>query len=248
MNAAGNYELLIEKINLFIRKYYFNQFLRGLIFLGAGLFSAYVVITVSEYFGNFNILFRSILFYFFIFLNIGFICWLILPSLLAWLKLGKTLTHDQAAEIIGKHFGDVNDKLLNTLQLKKLSDADPQHRALIEAGIDQKIETLKPVSFPSAINIRENAKYLKWVIFPAGIICILALAAPTVLTESTKRLIRHNEYFVPLAPFSFIVQNKTLSVVQGDDLKLDLKLQGNNLPADVYVETANNTFKLDKEN
>ena len=99
MNAAGNYELLIEKINLFIRKYYFNQFLRGLIFLGAGLFSAYVVITVSEYFGNFNILFRSILFYFFIFLNIGFICWLILPSLLAWLKLGKTLTHDQAAEI-----------------------------------------------------------------------------------------------------------------------------------------------------
>ncbi|MDR3696807.1 DUF4175 family protein [Mucilaginibacter sp.] len=248
MNTAGNYELLIEKINLFIRKYYFNQFLRGLIFLGAGLFSAYVVIAVSEYFGNFNILFRTILFYFFILLNIGFICWLILPSLLAWLKLGKTLTHDQAAEIIGKHFSDVNDKLLNTLQLKKLSAADPQHRALIEAGIDQKIETLKPVSFPSAINIKENAKYLKWVIFPAGVICIIALAAPSVLTESTKRLIRHNEYFVPVAPFNFIIQNKTLSVVQGDDLKLDLKLQGNNLPSDVYVETANNTFKLDKEN
>jgi len=248
MNAAGNYELLIEKINLFIRKYYFNQFLRGLIFLGAGLFSAYVVITISEYFGNFNSLFRTILFYFFILLNVGFVCWLILPSLLAWFKLGKTLTHDQAAEIIGKHFAGVNDKLLNTLQLKKLSDADPQHRALIEAGIDQKIETLKPVSFPSAINIRENKKYLKWVIFPAGIICIIALAAPSVLTESTKRLIRHNEYFVPVAPFNFIVQNKTLSVVQGDDLKLDLKLQGNKLPADVYVETANNTFKLDKEN
>ncbi|WP_096356660.1 DUF4175 family protein [Mucilaginibacter gotjawali] len=248
MNTAGNYELLIEKINLFIRKYYFNRFLRGLIFLGAGLFSAYVVITVSEYFGNFNILFRTILFYFFIFLNIGFIAWLILPSLLAWLKLGKTLTHDQAAEIIGKHFSDVNDKLLNTLQLKKLSDADPRHRALIEAGIDQKIETLKPVSFPAAINIKENAKYLKWVIFPAAIICIIALAAPSVLTESTKRLIRHNEYFVPAAPFNFIVQNKTLSVVQGDDLKLDLKLQGDKLPADVYVETANNTFKLDKEN
>ena len=248
MNTAGNYELLIEKINLFIRKYYFNQFLRGLIFLAAGLFSAYVIITVSEYFGNFSILFRTILFYFFIFLNIGFICWLILPPLLARLKLGKTLTHDQAAEIIGKHFSDVNDKLLNTLQLKKLSDADPVHRALIEAGIDQKIETLKPVSFPAAINIKENAKYLKWAIFPAGVICIIALAAPSVLTESTKRLVRHNEYFVPVAPFNFIIQNKTLSVVQGDDLKLDLKLQGNNLPADVYVETANNTFKLDKEN
>jgi len=248
MNSAEKYELLIDKINIFIRKYYFNKFLRGLIFLGAGLFSAYVVITVSEYFGNFNTLFRTLLFYIFIFLNAGLIVWLIVPPMLAWFKLGKSITHDQAAEIIGRHFSDVSDKLLNTLQLKQLSAQDPQHRALIEAGIDQKIEALKPISFPSAINIRENAKYLKWAIFPAGLICIIALAAPSVLTESTKRLIRHNEYFVPVAPFNFIVENKTLSVAQGDDLKLDLKLEGNKLPADVYVETAGNAFKLDKDN
>ncbi len=248
MNQTDNYALLIDKINVFIRKYYFNNFLRGLIFLGAGLFTAYVVITLSEYFGNFDSLFRTLLFYLFILINAGLTGWLIVPPLLAWLKLGKSLTHDQAAGIIGKHFSDVNDKLLNTLQLKKLAEVDPSHRALIEASINQKIEALKPVSFPSAINIKENAKYLKWALFPAGVICIIAFAAPSVLTESTKKLIRHNEYFMPVAPFSFIVQNKTLSVVQGDDLKLDLKLEGNKLPADVYVETANNTFKLDKEN
>jgi len=248
MSSAGNYELLIEKINVFIRKYYFNRFLRGLIFLGAGLFSAYVVITLGEYFGDFSSTFRTILFYFFIFLNLGFICWLILPPLLAWFKIGKSLTHDQAAEIIGTHFTDVKDKLLNTLQLKKQADQDPQHRALIEASINQKIEKLKPVSFPSAINIRENNKYLKWVIAPAGIICILAFAAPSILTESTKKLIRHNEYFAPVAPFSFVLQNSSLSVVQGDDLKLELQLQGNKLPNEVYVETGNNTFKLDKDN
>ncbi|WP_419700401.1 DUF4175 family protein [Mucilaginibacter sp. NFX135] len=248
MNSAENYEALIDKINIFIRKYYFNNFLRGLIFLGAGLFTAYVVITLSEYFGNFNIVFRSILFYFFILLNIGLVCWLILPPFLSWLKLGHSLSHDEAAEIIGKHFHDVNDKLLNTLQLKKLAAADEKHRALIEASIDQKIEALKPVSFPSAINIRENNKYLKWVLAPAAVIIVLAFAAPSILTESTKRLIRHNEYFAPIAPFRFHVLNKTLSVVQGDDLKLDLKLDGDRLPADVYIETANNTFKLDKEN
>ena len=248
MNSAKNYELLIDKINVFIRKYYFNKFLRGFIFLGAGLFSAYIVITVSEYFGNFDVEFRTLLFYFFIVINLGLIGWLIIPSLLAWLKLGNSLTHDQAAEIIGKHFNDVNDKLLNTLQLKKLADEDPQHRALIDASIDQKIGALKPIRFPAAINIKENTKYLKWALFPAAIICIIAFAAPSVLTESTKKLIRHNEYFIPAAPFSFVVQNKTLSVVQGDDLKLDLVVAGNKLPADIYVETANNTFKLEKEN
>jgi hypothetical protein len=219
-----------------------------LIFLGAGLFSAYVVITLSEYFGNFNTVFRTILFYFFILLNFSLIAWLVIPSLLAWLKVGKTLSHDEAAEIIGKHFSDVNDKLLNTLQLKKQAALNESHSALINAGIDQKIEQLKPVSFPSAINIKENGKYLKWIIAPVAIIVVIALAAPSVLTESTKRLIHHDEYFAAVAPFQFVVQNSSLSVVQGQDLKLDLKLTGDKLPSDVYIETANNTFKLDKEN
>ncbi|GGH09962.1 DUF4175 family protein [Mucilaginibacter phyllosphaerae] len=248
MTQAENYDLLIEKINTFIRKYHYNNLLRGLIFLGAGIFSAYVVITLLEYFGNFNTTLRTVLFYFFIVLNVGLIVWLVLPPLLAGLKLRKTLTHDEAAEIIGRHFNDVHDKLLNTLQLKKQAAENPSHRELIEASINQKIEALNPVSFPSAINIRENSKYLKWVIPPAAIICIIAFAAPSVLTESTKRLIRHNEYFAPVAPFQFVLLNKNLSVVQGENYKLDLKLTGDNLPNDVYVETASTTFKLDKDN
>src|SRR3954463_6724901 len=103
MNSSENYILLIDKINVFIKKYYLNKLLRGLIFLGAGLFSAYVVITVTEYFGNFNPTSRSLLFYGFILLNLSLIGWLVVPPLMAWLKLGKTLTHDQAAEIIGRH-------------------------------------------------------------------------------------------------------------------------------------------------
>ncbi|MFD2144204.1 DUF4175 family protein [Mucilaginibacter antarcticus] len=187
------------------------------------------------------------LFYGFILLNLALTSWLVVPPLMAYLKLGKTLSHDDAAEIIGKHFNDINDKLLNTLQLKKQSAGDESHRGLIEASIDQKIENLKPVRFPSAINIKENNKYLKWVLGPVAVILVIGLAAPSILTESTKKIIRHNEYFAPVAPFKFVLLNNDLSVVQGEDLKLDLKLTGNLLPADVYVETANNTFKLDKE-
>ena len=32
-------------------------------------------------------------------------------------RLGKIINHEQAAEIIGKHFSEVKDVLLNTLQL-----------------------------------------------------------------------------------------------------------------------------------
>jgi hypothetical protein len=248
MQASDNYIGLIDKINAFIRKYYLNNLLRGLIFLGAGLFSAYITITLLEYFGNFNTVFRTVLFYSFILLNLLLLTWLVIPSLFAYLNLGKTLTHDEAAEIIGQHFGEVKDKLLNTLQLKKQADGNEQHRLLIEASINQKINTLNPISFPSAINLKQNNRYLKWVALPVALIIIIAFTAPSILTESTKRLIRHNEHFVPSAPFKFVVLNRALSVVQGNDLKLDVKLEGNNLPANIYIETGNNTFKLDKEN
>ncbi|WP_345954175.1 DUF4175 family protein [Mucilaginibacter sp. PAMB04168] len=248
MQASDNYIILIDRVNAFIRKYYLNSLLRGLIFLGAGLFTAYITITLLEYFGNFNTLLRTILFYAFIVLNLVLLFWLVIPSLFAYFKLGKTLTHDEAAAIIGEHFTDVKDKLLNTLQLKKQAEQSEQHRQLIEASINQKINTLNPVSFPTAINLKQNNRYLKWVAFPVAAIVIIAFAAPSVLTESTKRLIRHNEHFAPVSPFKFIVLNSSLAIMQGNDLKLDVKLEGNALPANVYIETGNNTFKLDKEN
>lgn len=246
MNRADSYILLIEKVNTFIRKYYLNNLLRGLILLGAGLFSAFIIITTLEYFGNFDTFLRSLLFYGFILLNIALAIWLVIPSLLAYLNWGKTLTHDEAAEIIGQHFGDVKDKLLNTLQLKKLASEHIEHQQLIEASINQKIAELRPVSFPSAIDLKQNRRYLKWVALPALVIAIMAVVAPFVLTESTRRLIHHNQQFIPAAPFQFIILNRNLSAIQGADYTLDVKLKGNHLPNELYIKIGANTFKLDK--
>ncbi len=248
MTEAGNYNLLIHKIDTFIRRYYLNKLLRGVIFLGAILFSGYVIITLSEYLGHFSTVLRGIMFFGYIVINLCVFGWLVMPPLLSYFKLGRTISHDAAAEIIGTHFTDVQDKLLNTLQLKRLADENPSQRKLIEASIDQKIVSLKPISFPSAIRIKENVKYLKWALAPLVVILVLAFTMPSVLTDGTERLIKHGQYFAPKAPFQFVIVNRNLSAVQGEDLKLELKLTGEKLPNDVYLETGNNVFKLDKEN
>jgi hypothetical protein len=248
MQPVSNYDLLIQKIDTFIRRYYLNKLLRGAIFLGATLFTGYVLITLSEYLGHFSTLLRGVLFFGYLLINITVFAWLVLPPLLAYFKLGNTISHDAAAAIIGTHFADVQDKLLNTLQLKRIADENPAHSKLIEASIDQKISSLKPISFPSAIHIKENTKYLKWVLVPFCTIVILAFTAPSVLKEGTERIVKHNQYFAPVAPFKFVITNQNLSVVQGDDLRLDLKLTGDQFPNDVYLQTGSNVFKLDKEN
>ena len=57
------------------------------------------------------------------------LCLLVLRPLFKLAKLGERLSDDQVAKIIGKHFQDVSDKLLNVIQLKKNKGS----LALIEA-------------------------------------------------------------------------------------------------------------------
>lgn len=243
----GNYTYLIQKIDEFIRKYYLNKIIRGSIYLAAVLFLGYTIITLAEYYGNFNPLVRTLLFYSFITVNLYIIASYLFFPLLAYFKLGKTISHEQASAIIGQHFNPVKDKLLNTLQLRKLADETPLQRSLIEASINQKIEQLKPVPFASAIRLNENRKYLKYALVPLAVIVLIAFTAPSIFSESTERLINYNKRYVKKSPFQFIILNKKLSAIQGDDYELQVKLTGNEIPNEVYLEDGLNTFKLKKE-
>lgn len=246
--SANNYSYLIDKIDEFIRKYYLNQVVRGVLYLLASFFASYIIITVAEFYGNFSQLIRTILFYGFLLLN-GGICikWILIPFL-RYYRLGSTISHEQASEIIGRHFNPVKDKLLNTLQLKKLADENQYGRELIEASINQKILELKPIPFTSAIKIKDNRKYLRYVLPPLTIIVLIGATAPSILSESTERLLKHDRKFEKKAPFEFLVLNTSLSTVQGDDFELKLKMLGNEIPQDIYLEDGLNTYKLNKEN
>ena len=111
---------------------------------------------------------RTLIFYIYIFVNLIILGKYIAIPLLKLYRFGKIISHEQAAIIIGKHFNNVDDKLLNTLQLKKLTDESREDTSLLLAGIEQKVSELKSVPFQSAINFKLNRKYLKY--FPL-VIC-----------------------------------------------------------------------------
>ena len=245
-----NYHLLISKLDAFIRKYYKNQLIRGAIYAFTLSLVFFLLIASFEYFGHFNTTLRTILFYGFI----GGFCFIlgkfVAIPLLHLYRFGKIISHEQAALIIGEHFGSVEDKLLNVLQLKKQSveDHDSRHRDLILAGIQQKATELKPIPFVSAINMNENKRYVRYAILPVFAVIIILFTAPSLLKDSTKRLINHNTYFEKPAPFTFKISNKDLTAIQQQDFQLDVELSGKEIPAEVFIEIDNNEFKLDKEN
>jgi hypothetical protein len=219
--------------------------IRGAIYSVALIVGTYLLITLLEGFGRFNIAMRTFLFYGFILTAAFVITRFFLIPLFKMFRLGKTISHEQAAKIIGTHFPNVQDKLLNTLQLRQAEGEEKN--TLMEAAINQKISSLKPIPFSSAIDLRQNRKYLKYALPPLAIVIILLFAAPSVLTKPTDRLIRHGEIIAEEAPFKIKVLNPSLETPENSDFDVQVEITGEKIPDKVYVLLNGQPYMLEKE-
>ncbi len=243
----GNQHLqyLISRLDAFIRKYYLNKVIRGSLFTVAIALSAYLLFSILEYYLFFPPLVRKVLFFIWVGSSLAMLgTWVVLP-LLKWLKLGKTIDHETAAVIIGRHFPEVEDRLLNILQLST-SEGTAAQKALIEASIDQKINTIRPVPLQNAIDFKKNRKYLRYAVPPLVIVCFLLLAAPNILIDSNYRYIRNNQWFEREAPFRFRIENEKLEVLQYEDFELTVSVGGNVIPGEVSLLSDGENFRMER--
>lgn len=242
-----NYTILLQKLDEFIRKYYRNQLIKGLILFFAVLFISVLIFTTAESVGHFNSSVRTLLFYLFLILNAGVAGFFIFVPLLKLARIGKIITHEQAAWIIGKYFDEVSDKLLNILQLKHIYDSGGENIVLIKAGIDQKISQIKLIPFVKAIDIRKNRKFLRYALPPLLIILLLLGISPAIITRPTERIINHSKIYIEEMPFNLSIQNNALEAYQQEDFVLKVKATGDKLPDELFLEKDGVSFKMNKE-
>ena len=151
---VNNKEIIYEKLQAFIRRFYANELIKGCIFF-IGLGMLYFLFTVFvEYFLWLSPNGRRLLFVIFILFEIILLGRYILYPIAKLIKLQKGLDFEQASLLIGKHFSEVSDKLTNFLQLSK----DNNQSELLLASIDQKADSLKFVPFGKAVDFRKNIK------------------------------------------------------------------------------------------
>ncbi|NDC42770.1 MAG: DUF4175 domain-containing protein, partial [Chitinophagia bacterium] len=230
----NNYDWLISSLDAFIRKYYANQVIRGVLIFLTCLLLFVLTVSVGEYFLYLPVWAKIGIDSFFVLSGLGsLVVWVIIP-LSRMARLGNIISHEEAARIIGEHFSDVNDKLLNILQLKKQDGGGS--RELAEASINQKIGQLSVVPLLSAIDFTKNRKYLPFLLPLLLIGIFLLVAAPNVFKESSERLLQPAKEFVKPAPFRFNIKNPALTVVRNADFQLKVEVTGNILPAQVSIE------------
>jgi len=234
MTDSGNYQLLLAKLEEFRRKYYLNQLIRGALFSLAALMAAYLVISVLEYRFYFPVGVRRLLFFGGMASALGLLGYWVGGPLLRYFRLGRTLNDQEAARLIGSHFQEVEDRLLNVLQLRQQADA-ASDSSLILASINQKIEAIKPIPFTLAIDLSRNRRYLKYALPPVLALVFLVFAAPNVLRESNTRLLHNGQVFEREAPFSFTVVNESLEGIQFQDFLLQVEVAGQVLPEQIAL-------------
>lgn len=237
-----NNDTILSSLDKFIRKYYKNRMIKGILYALALLLSLFLVIVLLEHFGYFSTTVRAILFWSYLIVSLAVIVYYVLIPLAKMFRLGKVISYEEAARIVGNHFPEVKDKLLNLLQLQQHGDSSSDD--LLRAAIAQKTAQLKPIPFQQAVDTRSNRKYIKYAAIPLAIILLLLLFSPTLLTQPSHRITHYTTQFERPAPFSFVIDNPSLQVAQQEDFELRISIHGDAVPAEAFINIDGNRYRL----
>jgi hypothetical protein len=238
----NNFKNIQIKLKQFIQKYYVNELIKGMfLFLSIGLL--YFIFTLLiEYFLWLKPLSRTILFILFIVVESALLLkFIVIPSVKIW-GLKKGINEFEASKIIGNHFPEVSDKLLNVLQLRNIQE----NSELIEASIEQKSMQLQPIPFKRAIDFSKNKKYIKYALIPIVIWILVSITGNSaVFNDSFARVVHYKKHYEPPAPFSFQILNKNLDVIEGQPFTLQIETVGNIIPENVKIYFLNEFYYLE---
>ena len=239
-----NFKDILEKLEAFVRRYYFNELIKGsILFFSIGLLYFLATLLV-EHFLWLNRIGRTILFWIFVIIELALFVKFIVTPLTKLFKLQKGINHEEASKIIGNHFSKINDKLLNVLQLNQ---SDKQSELLL-ASIEQKSSELNPIPFKLAINFKNNLKYLKYAAIPVVILLLsFAISGFSWFSDSYNRVVHYQTAYEPPAPFQFFVVNEDLKAIENKDFILKVKTAGNVLPENAQITFNNETYFLQQK-
>lgn len=240
MNTAT---IIYQKLEAFIKKFYTNELLRGtLLFIGFGLL--YFLFTLFiEYFLWLKPAARTFLFWTFILVEVYLLIRFIAFPIFKLFKLQKGISYQDASSIIGNHFPEVSDKLLNFLQLSQNSNSGSE---LLYASIEQKSQNLAPIPFGKAINFGENKRYLPIALIPLVFLLLFFISGNSgIISQSLNRVIHYKASFIKPAPFNLVILNPNLVVQQNSDFVLKVKAIGTVLPENILLFIGDESYYME---
>lgn len=229
-----------EKIRAFRKKYYLNIFLKGSLLSLSILISYFILAAVLEYNLWLGPWARFLIF--FTFFGVAAYCLyrFLLEPIGYWIAR-RGLNEEQSAKVIGQYVPGVKDRLVNLIQLNSAG----KDSALAYASIEQKSTEFESVAFDRFIDLKQNQRYIKYLLIPVVVIIAILVLNHAIITQSTARIMHFTRQYSPEAPFKFIVDEGSLNAFYNESVVLKVRLDGDAVPKDAYIVKDQQRFKLD---
>lgn len=241
---ANSFTKLSNNLNLFIKKYYFNSIFQGLLILVSSGLLFFLVFSLLEYLVWLNTFGRGLILLIYSIFLLFILYFFVAIPLLRLFHLYQGVDSFQAAALIKKHFPEMEDRLINTLELRNLMVNHDFSTELVAASIEQKAALLSIFNFSEALP-KERVRHFLY--FSGGIIVIYLLIGffkPAVYTQGSYRLINYQKEFYPELPFQFELINEDLNVEKGADFDFQVRLYGSVIPAECYLQLGTNKYLM----
>ena len=243
----NNVDTIKEELNIFIEKFYKNQFLKGFLLFIVVFLSSLYIISLAEFYGRFNSIVRFLFLSLFVLFNIYIAFIYCVTPLLNYIKQSRRLSPENASKMIGLLFPDISDQLTNLLQLdRKLSSQEKEEVELLKASIEQKAKNIGVVKFSKGISYADNKKYLKFVLPAVFLFFIFLNFLPELFTQGSFRVLNFSKEFKLQAPYQFYLIDPKLTLSEGEDLYLKVNLVGKDFPDRLYINSGQGVFIMNK--
>ena len=238
-------QVLIEKIERFVRKFYVNRLIQGAL-VGAALWIVfYLLVNTLEFFSWFSPKVRFVLFLLLLAGSAAVLVFYFAIPLFNLIRFRKKMSLEQASLLIGRFFPEVDDKLLNTLQLSEASEAHASDE-LLAATIEQRTQQLAPLRFSDAVDLKGNLRYLYLFLALLAVLLALVIFLPRFAVQPTQRILSYDQEFEKPLPFSVVLSDEAIETTQGADVLFTIHVEGNRIPDAFYVKSASGQQLFEK--
>jgi hypothetical protein len=235
MNTAF-YKEIINKLEILIKKEYFELLLRGILAALIIGITTFVLFSLYEWLAYSNSVIRNILFFVFLFIVIGSAAYFVIIPLLKYFNFFKNRDYFYCANKVGQFFPDIKDDLLNALQLVSTDKTKNMYStSLLDAAFKNVYERSKSIKFESIVDlikVKKLAKYFAVLLFFSIILFVFVPG----LRAASNRLVNFSQEFIPPAKFYFEVLPGNAEVTKGENVDFQVKVKGE-IPTRVFLLT-----------
>ena len=241
-----SYKVIESKLLKFQKKHSLDALVKGLIIFFLSLLIPSVLLLLFESALYIGVSIKRVLIgAFLIYIAFSFVYWVAFPFF-RFLNSGKFINIQQANNFIVKHFPEIKDQLLNVFELSHNAN-DNYSNELLEASIDQKINSIKHLNFTEAINLQHTFKRFLFIVTLFVVFLFLVVLIPGISKGPATRLVYFNQTFFRPSPYTYTVLNDSLKVGKGESFKLNVQVSSKELISDLYISLAGNQYRMNRD-